>query len=91
MILYSGALWPQWRGDLFVAALSGQALIRVHLAGDRASPGDQWDMKTRIRGIAQAPDGAIWLLEDGGRGAGGALLRLTPAGPMVGKSGGHGG
>jgi aldose sugar dehydrogenase len=79
MMIYSGALWPQWRGDMFVAALSGQALIRVHLAGDRAAPGDQWDMGTRIRDVAQGPDGAIWLLEDGGEGAGGQLMRLTPA------------
>jgi glucose/arabinose dehydrogenase len=35
-------------------------------------------MGTRIRDLAQAPDGAIWALEDGGKGAGGRLLRLTP-------------
>ena len=80
MMIYSGAMFPQWRGDLFVAALSGQALIRVHLSGDKASPGDQWAMGARIRDVAQGPDGAIWLIEDGGKGAGGTLLRLTPAG-----------
>ncbi|WP_375392747.1 PQQ-dependent sugar dehydrogenase [uncultured Sphingomonas sp.] len=78
MMIYTGAMFPQWRGNMFVAALSGKALIRVHLDGDTARPGDQWDMGTRIRDVTQAPDGAIWLLEDGERGAAGQLLRLTP-------------
>ena len=29
--------------------------------------------------LAQGPDGAVWLLEDGGRGSQGRLLKLTPA------------
>jgi glucose/arabinose dehydrogenase len=32
--------------------------------------------RSRIRFVGQGPDGAIYLLEDG---AGGRLLRLTPA------------
>lgn len=77
MIHYSGAMFPQYRGDLLIGALSGEALIRVKLDGDKATPLNQWDMGTRIRDIAQAPDGSIWLLEDGERGSGGRLLRLT--------------
>lgn len=78
MIIYSGGMFPQWRGSAFLAALSGKALVRVALDGDQARKADRWDMGTRIRDVAQAPDGAIWLLEDGERGAGGWLLRLTP-------------
>ncbi len=77
MMIYSGTMWPDWRGSMFVAALSGQALIRVALNGDTARAAEQWDMGTRIRDVAQAPDGAIWVLEDGERGAGGRLIRLT--------------
>lgn len=77
MIAYSGAMFPQYRGSLFIAALSDESLIRVAVDGARATAKDQWDMGTRIRDVAQAPDGAIWLLEDGGKGAGGRLLRLT--------------
>jgi aldose sugar dehydrogenase len=80
MIDYSGAMFPQYKGNLFIGALSGKALVRVVLSGDSAKAVDQWDMGTRIRDVAQAPDGAIWLLEDGGRGAGGRLMRLTPKG-----------
>ena len=77
MIIYSGALFAQWKGDAFIAALGGTALIRVDLAGVKASKGDEWPMNARIRDVEQAPDGAIWLLEDG---ANARLLRLIPKG-----------
>ena len=76
---YSGDLFPQWKRSLFIGGLSSQALIRVKLDGDNASKADQWDMGARIREVEQGPDGALWLLEDGGRGSEGRLLKLTPA------------
>lgn len=72
-MIYSGAMFPAWKGSGFIGALSGEALIRVTLNGDTAAKADQWPMDARIRDVAQAPDGAIWLLQDDG-----ALLRLTP-------------
>jgi glucose/arabinose dehydrogenase len=77
LMIYSGAMFPAWQGSAFIAALSGQALIRVSLDGDKAAKADQWNMGMRIRDVAQAPDGAIWLLQDG-RGNAGHLMRLTP-------------
>ncbi len=76
LMIYSGNLFPQWKGDAFIGALSGQALIRVDLDGTAAKKAEQWDMGNRIREVEQGPDGAIWLLEDGKDGR---LLRLTPA------------
>lgn len=78
MMIYRGSAFPQWRGDAFIAALSGQGLVRVDLDGANARHGDRWAMGARIRAVAEGPDGAIWLLEDGGRGSQGRLLRLTP-------------
>ena len=79
LIVYSGKLFPQWKGDLFIGGLSSMALVRVDVDGTNASKGDQWPMGTRIREPEEGPDGAIWLLEDGQRGAQGQLLKLTPA------------
>ena len=73
MTIYSGTRFPAWRGSALVAALSGKALIRVTLDGDRARAAEQWDMGTRIRDVAQAPDGTVWLLGDDGK-----LMRLLP-------------
>jgi len=78
LIQYSGKLFPQFDGNLLLCALSGEALIRIKIDGDKATALDQWDMGTRMRDIAQAPDGSIWVLEDGEKGAGGKLLRLAP-------------
>lgn len=77
MLIYSGAMFPAWRGSMLISALSGEALIRVKLDGSKASAAEQYDMGVRIRDVAQAPDGSVWLIEDGTRGGGGDLLRLT--------------
>lgn len=75
MIIYSGNLFPQWRGSAFIGGLSSEALIRVAIDGTRAREAERWDMGARIREVEQGPDGAIWLLEDGSQGR---LLKLTP-------------
>jgi glucose/arabinose dehydrogenase len=80
LMVYSGKLWPQWKGDLFIGGLSSQALIRVDVDGTNARKGDQWPMGERIREPEEGPDGAIWLLEDGQRNGKGRLLKLTPVG-----------
>ncbi len=77
LLLYSGSMFPAWKGSAFIGALSAEALIRVTLNGDTATPADQWKMDMRIRDVVQAPDGAIWLLGDGDDAK---LLRLTPKG-----------
>lgn len=66
MIVYSGRMFPQYKGNLLIGALGGEALIRVVLTGDRAQAVNHWAMKARIRDVAEAPDGAIWLLQDDG-------------------------
>lgn len=78
MMLYSGKMFPDWRGSLLIAGLSGKAIVRVTLDGDKATPAATYAVGMRVRDLAQAPDGAVWLLEDGERGSGGRLFRLTP-------------
>lgn len=75
LMIYSGAMFPQWSGDAFIGTLGGESLIRVDLDGEKASKADVWPMDGRIREVEQSPDGAIWLLEDGESGH---LLKLTP-------------
>jgi len=78
MILYTGAMFPKLKGTLLICGLSGKALVNVAVQGATAKPLHQWDMGFRVRDVAQGRDGAIWVLEDGGRGAEGRLFRLTP-------------
>ena len=74
LMIYSGDKFPQWKGDAFVGALSGEALIRLDIEGDQARKADQWPMGARIRSVEQGPDGSIYLLQDGN--SGGKLLKL---------------
>ena len=39
LMVYSGKLFPQWKGDLFIGGLSSQALIRVDVDGTSATQG----------------------------------------------------
>jgi len=76
LMIYTGKMFPQWQGDAFIGGLSSQSLVRVDLDGQNARKGDQWPMGARIRDVDQGPDGAIWLIEDGGKSQG-RLIRLT--------------
>ena len=77
-IIYDGELFPEWQGSGFIGGLSSQALVRVAFDGESAREAERFDLEQRIREVAQGPDGAIWLLEDGRRGGDGTLLKLTP-------------
>ncbi|MGI8704196.1 MAG: PQQ-dependent sugar dehydrogenase [Sphingomicrobium sp.] len=78
LLIYTGEMFPQWRGDALIPALSGQAFIRVDIEGDSARKADQWDLDARIRAVDQGPNGAVYLLEDGRSPGQGRLVRLTP-------------
>lgn len=77
MALYRGNLFPQWRGDLIVSALAGMQARRIDLEGTRVVGQDKLfaDLNARIRQVAEAPDGSLWLLIDSPTGR---ILRVTP-------------
>lgn len=77
LMFYSGSEFPQWRGDAFIGGLSAQGLVRVKMDGESAHEAGRISLEERIRDVAQGPDGAIWVLEDGRKGSEGRLLRLT--------------
>jgi aldose sugar dehydrogenase len=74
MIFYSGRLWPQWRNQALIVGLSTQSLVRVSVSGQAAEE-QRVDFGKRLRALAEGPDGAIYIAEDG---KGGRLLRLVP-------------
>jgi glucose/arabinose dehydrogenase len=79
LIFYSGTLFAGWKGSALIGGLSSHALIRVSIDDmGRAKEVERFDMGMRVRDIVQAPDGALWLLEDGGAEGQGRLFRLTP-------------
>jgi glucose/arabinose dehydrogenase len=78
LLVYSGELFPQWRGDLLAAGLSSQAIVRIEINGDDAREVDRYAMGARIRSVVQGPKGELWVLEDERNESMGRMLRLTP-------------
>ena len=76
-IFYTGDQFPEWKGQVLIAAMKPAALVRVAIDGARAREVARYPMANRIRSIAQRPDGSIWLLEDGKDLARARLLKLT--------------
>lgn len=74
-LFYTGDAFPEWKGNLFVGSLVGKCLIRLVLNGDHVVAEEHLltDLGQRIRDVRQGPDGAIYLLTDGG-----SVLKLTP-------------
>lgn len=74
---YRGSAFPGWDGQLLAAGLASQALVRIAVEGETAREVARYPMGMRLRALAQAPDGTLWLLEDAPEGA---LLRVEPRG-----------
>ncbi|MET4100895.1 glucose/arabinose dehydrogenase [Roseovarius sp. MBR-78] len=74
MMIYSGALWPEWRGHVFVGSLKFGLIS--HLAGQPLREIERLKSPhtARLRDIREAPDGSIWFLSVGN----GAAYRITP-------------
>ena len=79
LMVYDGKVFSDWHGDLFAAGLSSRGLVRIEISGDEAREVARYPLDARIRSVAQAPDGALWVLEDERRGSQGRLLKLTPS------------
>jgi glucose/arabinose dehydrogenase len=75
MIQYRGSRFVGWDGDFLLAGLVSQGLVRVRVSGRSATEQARIALGARIREVEQGPDGAIWVLEDGGTGR---LVRLDP-------------
>ncbi len=77
MLFYTGNLFPEWKGNLFIGALPAKHLVRLVLKGERMIAEERLlvDLDQRIRDVRQGPDQALYVLtsEDNGR-----LLRIVP-------------
>lgn len=72
---YTGDAIPAWKGNLLIAGLSSEAIVRLELDGEKVAGEERIAMGTRIRDVAQGPDGAVYALTD----EDGEILKLTSA------------
>jgi len=75
VMIYSGRLWPEWRGDFLVGSLKFDMISRLEGNPLREVERISGPATGRVRDVAEAPDGSIWVVSEGA----GAIFRLTPA------------
>lgn len=74
MMIYSGRLWPEWTGDIFVGSLKFDYISR--LSGSKLTEREQLKSPetARVRDVREAPDGSIWFISVGN----GTVYRIAP-------------
>jgi glucose/arabinose dehydrogenase len=77
LAVYTGDLFPGWKGSILAGGLGGQHLERLVLEGDTVVAHEKLLEGERIRDVRSGPDGAVWVLTDDRDGK---VLRLTPGG-----------
>jgi len=76
LMFYTGDAFPAWKGNGFVSGMGTQSINRIIFDGKGgAKPAERWNVGKRVRDIAQAPDGTLWMIEDANPGA---LIHITP-------------
>lgn len=76
MIVYDGAMFPEWQGNIFVGGMASMKLVRLQLVNGKVT-GEEWlltDRGQRIRDVKQGPDGAIYVLSEA---ADGGIIRIA--------------
>lgn len=74
LMVYSGKLWPEWRGDFFAGSLKFGFISRLDPERRFAEERLEGPQTGRVRDVREGPDGAIWFVSV----ADGALYRITP-------------
>ncbi len=87
--MYTGDLFPEWQGDLFIGTMSptqGKFLVHLDMDGEKVVAEEHLLVANdrRVRAIAQGADGALYVLTDSednnqtNRHFVGEVLKLTP-------------
>lgn len=74
MAFYTGTMFPEWQGNLFVGALAGSALWRLTVSGTAVTAREEMlGIDVRVRDVAQGPDGAIYFIDE----SNGRIMRIA--------------
>ena len=76
LLLYSGDVFPSWKGNLFAGALALKHLNMIVLDEDGSAIGEERllvSLKERIRALAESPEGFIFFSTDSGK-----IMRIRP-------------
>ena len=74
---YTGTLFPHWKGNLLIGSLTPGLLVRLEMKGNQVAREYRYggELRSRIRDVRQAPDGAVYVITDERNGR---ILRVEP-------------
>lgn len=77
MVFYTGALFPGWKGSLFVGGHGSRDLVRLSIDGEKVTGEERLlvEQKDVVRDVRQGPDGALYIVTDGAQGR---VYKLVP-------------
>lgn len=76
LAIYTGAVFPEWQGDLFAGGLVSQDIRHIEVDESGTVMNEvSISIGQRVRDVQQGPDGLIYVLTDE---ANGQLMRLEP-------------
>ena len=73
LLVYSGKMFPEWRGHIFVGSLKFDYIARLTGSPLREVAQIKSGSTERVRDIVEGPDGSIWFLSVGN----GTVYRMT--------------
>ncbi|QKJ31344.1 PQQ-dependent sugar dehydrogenase [Mucilaginibacter mali] len=70
MTFYTGSQVPEWKNNLFVAALRGMHIVRLVISNNKVTGEERLlsDQGQRFRRVVQGPDGALYAITDMAQG-----------------------
>ncbi|MGB3799948.1 MAG: PQQ-dependent sugar dehydrogenase [Lewinella sp.] len=75
MVFYTGDAFEAFQGNALIGGLTAGGIIRVAVNGDSAEDLERITIGARVREVAQAPDGTLYVLTDAENGQ---LFHLRP-------------
>ncbi len=76
MEYYTGDVFPEWKGSIFIGGLASKRLVRLVMTDNRVTGEEHLlrDRDKRIRDVRQGPDGALYVVTDESKGE---LLKIA--------------
>ena len=68
MVFYTGDVFEAWKGNALIGGLTAGGIIRVAVDGTSAEELERIPIGARVREVAQAPDGTLYVLTDAENG-----------------------
>ena len=81
LMVYTGDLFPAWKGNIFAGGLAGQQIPRLTMDGHRVVREETLlHSMGLVRDVRQSPDGYIYVAIESRDGSPTAVVRFEPAG-----------